>query len=107
MGALPFLGIMVGVFCGCTIVILFSIFQFKPKFLKTGTLVPEERLIPMMLGGVLLPAGMFWFGWTSNPHITWIAEALSGSFLGAGILLIFLQVRSVCVEDHGIDGIGS
>ncbi|CAG8422992.1 unnamed protein product [Penicillium salamii] len=59
-----------------------------------GSVSPEERLIPMAIGGIFLPIGMFWFGWTSSPHISWVPQVISGSFLGAGVLLIFLQVCS-------------
>lgn len=62
------------------------------KLRRTGRVDPEERLIPMIIGGVLAPIGMFWFALTSNSHITWIPQVISGGFLGAGMLLIFLQV---------------
>lgn len=54
----------------------------------------------MMIGGVFLPIEMFWFGWTSSPHIVWVLEVFSGAFLGAGVLFIFLQVSfHSCVEE--------
>jgi hypothetical protein len=46
----------------------------------------------MIIGGVQALIGMFWFAETSNPHITWIPQVISGGVLGAGVLLIFLQV---------------
>lgn len=49
-----------------------------------GKPVPEERLVPMMIGGFLLPVGMFWFAWTSNPNISWVPQVISGGFIGAG-----------------------
>lgn len=100
VGALPFLAITIGVMIGCLIIVYFSNTRFQSVMEKTGHVVPEERLIPMMIGGVLLPGGMFWFGWTSSPHITWVPEVISGGFLGAGILLIFLQVGIPSVQTH-------
>lgn len=94
VGALPFAAVIVGVAIGCAGVAIFSKTRFKNVMERDGHIVPEERLIPMMVGGVLLPAGMFWFGWTSNPHITWVPQVISGGFLGAGIILIFLQVKN-------------
>lgn len=92
VGALPFIAIICGVFVGCLIIVAFSVTRYRNIIRRTGSVNPEERLIPMAIGGVFLPMGMFWFGWTSNPHITWVPQAISGSFLGAGVLLIFLQV---------------
>lgn len=94
VGELPFIAIIVGVLVGCGIIVFFTKTRFQRILEKTGKVIPEERLIPMMIGGVLLPSGMFWFGWTSNPHITWVPQVISGGFLGAGVLLIFLQVSS-------------
>lgn len=92
VGQLPFLAITVGVLAGCAIIIIFTKTRFQAKLKQTGHVVPEERLIPMMVGGLLLPSGMFWFGWTSSPNITWVPQVISGGLLGAGVLLIFLQV---------------
>lgn len=92
VGALPFIAIACGVLVGCSFIIIFSKMRSRRAVERTEHVVPEERLIPMMVGGFLLPVGMFWFGWTSNPNITWIPQVISGGFLGAGILLIFLQV---------------
>lgn len=94
VGALPFIAMMCGVFVGCIIIIIFSLSRHRAIIRRTGSVNPEERLIPMAIGGILLPLGMFWFGWTSSPRITWVPQVISGSFLGAGVLLIFLQVRS-------------
>lgn len=92
VGALPFIAILIGVLVACVFIGVYSKTRFQRVMQEQGHVVPEERLIPMVIGGVLLPAGMFWFGWTSNPNIIWVPEVISGSFLGAGILLIFLQV---------------
>ncbi|KAJ6014361.1 hypothetical protein N7540_008952 [Penicillium herquei] len=93
VGALSFVEVACGMFIGCGIIIAFSLTRYRTIIRRTGSVNPEERRIPMMIEGILLPAGMFRFGWTSSPHITWVPEAFSGGLLGAGVLLIFLQVR--------------
>jgi len=52
----------------------------------------------MIVGGALLPIGMFWFAWTSNPNIIWVPQVISGSFIGAGVLLIFLQGLNYIID---------
>lgn len=76
VGALPFLGVLVGVVCGCIIISLITKTRFKRVMEQEG-LVPEERLVPMIIGGALLPAGLFWFGWTSYPTISPWPEIIS------------------------------
>lgn len=57
-------------------------------------MIPEERLVPMILGGAVFPIGLFWFAWTSDPNITWVPQVLAGIPIGMGVLLIFLQVSA-------------
>ena len=45
----------------------------------------------MMVGAFVLPIGLFWFGWTSNPHISWVPQVIAGVPIGAGCQMIFLQ----------------
>ncbi|PYI14593.1 MFS multidrug transporter [Aspergillus violaceofuscus CBS 115571] len=103
VGALPFVAVTCGVLVGCGIIITFTKTRFQAVLRREGHIVPEERLIPMMIGGVLLPAGMFWFGWTSNPSISWVPQAISGGFLGAGILLIFMQGLNYIIDCYGVN----
>jgi DHA1 family multidrug resistance protein-like MFS transporter len=37
--------------------------NFKRALLKHGKPIPEERLPPMIVGAIILPVGLFWFGW--------------------------------------------
>jgi len=52
----------------------------------------------MMVGGVALPAGLFWFAWTSSPNISWVPQVLSGIPIGFGVYLIFLQGLNYIVD---------
>ncbi|KAH0353619.1 MFS general substrate transporter, partial [Aureobasidium melanogenum] len=98
VGALPFAAIIVGVAFGSCFIAYFTKTRFARKMEETGDVVPEERMIPMIVGGALLPIGMFWFAWTSNPNIIWVPEVISGSFIGGGILLIFLQGLNYIID---------
>jgi multidrug resistance protein len=99
VGALPFLALIVGVACGAGLIAYTSKTKFKQALEKEGHVVPEARLPPMMVGGFIFPAGMFWFAWTSDPNITWVPQVISGGFIGMGMLLIFLQGERDNVHD--------
>ena len=99
VGALPFLGITIGVIIGVAIITYTSNTRFKRKMIANGGKpIPEERLVPMIVGAFLLPIGLFWFAWTSNPHISWVPQVLAGIPTGAGVLLIFLQGLSYIID---------
>jgi DHA1 family multidrug resistance protein-like MFS transporter len=98
VGALPFISITIGVLIGAGIIVWTSKTRFARKMAKHGRVIPEERLIPMILGGFIFPVGMFWFAWTSNPHITWVPQVLAGIPIGAGVLMIFLQGLNYIID---------
>ena len=99
VGSLPFLGITIGVVIGVAIITYTSNTRFKRKMQANGGKpIPEERLIPMIVGAFVLPIGLFWFAWTSNPHVSWVPQVLAGIPTGAGVLLIFLQGLSYIID---------
>lgn len=98
VAALPFLGILIGVLLGCAFIIFLTKTRFARKMKKHGRVVPEERLVPMFLGSVLLPIGLFWFGWTSNKDVSWVPQVIAGIPIGAGILIIFMQGLNYMID---------
>jgi MFS transporter, DHA1 family, multidrug resistance protein len=72
--------------------------RFARKMKKHGRVIPEERLPPMILGSIILPIGLFWFAWTSSPHITWVPQVIAGVPIGWGILMIFLQGLNYIID---------
>ncbi|KAL8698177.1 MAG: hypothetical protein Q9201_006717 [Fulgogasparrea decipioides] len=56
---------------------------------EAGSPVPEARLplsIPASLLG--LAGGLFWYGWSSYPHIHWILPTVGLALVGFGIMVI-------------------
>lgn len=98
IAGLPFIGILVGVLCGIVLIIWQTKTRFARKLAKEGRVVPEERLIPMMIASVLLPVGLFWFGWTSDPNINWAPQVIAGVPIGMGILVIFMQGLNYIID---------
>lgn len=70
IGALPFLGTLLGAAIGALINVANTPFYVRHLEANGGRPVPEARLPPMMLGALLFPAGLFLFGWTSNKDIS-------------------------------------
>ena len=99
MGALPFIGLIRGVVLAVGIIVYHSDTRFRRRMEENGgKSVPEERLIPMIIGAFLLPIGLFWFAWTSDPNISWVPQVLAGIPIGAGGQMIFLQGLSYIID---------
>jgi DHA1 family multidrug resistance protein-like MFS transporter len=98
IGALPFLGILVGVIAGSITISIITKTRFARKLKKHGRVIPEERLPSMIIGAVILPIGLFWFAWTSSPRISWVPQVLAGAPIGMGILMVFLPGLNYIVD---------
>ncbi|KAF9892439.1 hypothetical protein FE257_001547 [Aspergillus nanangensis] len=98
IAGLPFLALMIGVLCGVAFIIWQTKTRFARKLAKHGRVVPEERLIPMIPASILLPAGLFWFGWTSDKNISWVPQVIAGIPIGMGILVIFMQGLNYIID---------
>lgn len=101
VSALPYIGILVGVFIGCGINCLFEPWYFRQVIKAGNKPAPEARLPPMMIGSFLFPAGIFWLAWSGYyTYVHWIVPTLSGLLTGAGILLIFLQCLNYLLDAY-------
>lgn len=85
VAALPFVAIFIGVLLACAFLTWETKVVFTPKLIKAKKVIPEERLPPMMAGGVILVIGLFWFAWTSFPSINPWPQIISGVFIGCGV----------------------
>jgi DHA1 family multidrug resistance protein-like MFS transporter len=90
IGSLPFIAIFIGVLIACVSLAWETKVIFTPKFNKAKKVIPEERLPPMMVGGVILVVGLFWFAWTSQPSISPWPQIISGVFIGCGVSFTLL-----------------
>lgn len=98
IAGLPFIGILIGVICGVALIVWQTKTRFARKLAKHGRVTPEERLPPMMIASVLLPVGLFWFGWSSHPSTSWVAQVFAGIPIGMGILVIFMQGLNYIID---------
>ena len=101
VSGLPFFGMVVGIFIVATYIIWTSK-QYNKKLEANGGIpVPEWRLPPVMIGGVLFALGLFWFGWGGYKRsVHWIVPTLSGLFTGFGLLAIFIQCFNYLIDSY-------
>ncbi|KXG53352.1 Major facilitator superfamily domain, general substrate transporter [Penicillium griseofulvum] len=102
IGGLAFIGVMIGMIGA----VAYSIPENKryAKLLAKngGYAPPEARLPPCMLASIALPIGLFWFAWTNDPSIHWLASVAAGVPFGFGMLLVFLSVFNYLIDAYTI-----
>ena len=102
LGGLAFLGIGVGMMFG----VLLNAFVFNPRYLQqsqaarqSGKMIAPEARLPMAcVGGLMLPASLFAFAWTSYPSIQWAAPICLSAPFGTGTVLIFLASNTYLID---------
>ena len=72
VGSLPFIAILVGV-AFAAYINMWGQGYYRKRIVATNTkILPEARLVPMMIGSFFFAAGLFIMGWTADPNIHWI-----------------------------------
>ncbi|KAK1516554.1 hypothetical protein CABS01_06521 [Colletotrichum abscissum] len=61
---------------------------------------PEFRLPPAMFGSILVPVGIFMFGWSMYPWVHWIVPIVGTAMFGAGNILLFTGIWTFLVEAY-------
>ncbi|EOO01803.1 putative fluconazole resistance protein 1 protein [Phaeoacremonium minimum UCRPA7] len=93
----------IGMFVGMVIAAFTSPvwYNIREKLIeKNGKSEPEFRLPSVIAGSILVPIGMFWFGWTTYRSIHWIVPIIGSAVFGAGTLLVFNGVFTFLVDAY-------
>ncbi|KZF25574.1 MFS multidrug transporter [Xylona heveae TC161] len=101
VGGLPYFGMITG-FALASLYMFLTQPSYNRKLAANKNMpVPEWRLPPVIVGGVVFAMGLFWFGWSGYKRdVHWIAPTLSGLFSGFGLLCIFLQLMNYIVDAY-------
>lgn len=92
---------MVAVSIGALLATVLSIYQekFATRIGKMST-TPEGRLFFACVESILMPIGLFWFGWTSFPSIPWIVPTLAVGCATMGIFSIYLATFNYLADTY-------
>jgi len=88
---LSFLGLFVGSFLAMPPFFAYLYYVQEPKYNEHGELKPEERMPVAIVGSLLVPICLFWFGWTSRESIHWIVPIIGSSLFSVAALLLFVS----------------
>ena len=77
------------------------------RFLKSrarrsshGVLKPEYRLVPLLPGALLVPTGLFLYGWSAQRAWPWLVPIIGTAFLGAGLNSILLSLQTYLIDAY-------
>jgi MFS family permease len=86
---------------GSVLAMFLSIFQDTLAERRDGwNTTPEHRLYFSCVESVLLPIGLFMFGWSSQYHVHWIVPSLAVGLSTMGIFSIYLAVFNYLADTY-------
>ncbi|CAK7225529.1 hypothetical protein SCUCBS95973_005896 [Sporothrix curviconia] len=104
---LSFMGLFVGMIVGAFFAPLWGSIRLrlmvkrqKDLGLDTPVSEPEDRLPSVMVGALLVPIGIFWFGWTSYPSVHWIVPIIGSGVFAVGTLFVFSGIFTFFVDTY-------
>nr|XP_019050254.1 hypothetical protein I302_00680 [Kwoniella bestiolae CBS 10118]OCF29184.1 hypothetical protein I302_00680 [Kwoniella bestiolae CBS 10118] len=59
---------------------------------------PEYRLVLTQTGMIIMPIGLFIYGWTADSHTHWIAPIIGQYIIGIGLILPFNTIQNFLVD---------
>ena len=88
---LSFLGLFVGAFLVMPPFFAYLYYVQEPKYNEKGDLKPEERMPVAIVGALIVPICLLWFGWTSRESVHWIVPIIGSSLFSVAALLLFVS----------------
>ncbi|KAK9239408.1 putative drug/proton antiporter YHK8-like protein 3 [Lipomyces kononenkoae] len=70
------------------------------KLWPSHMLSPEGWLYSACIESILLPVGLFWFGWSASPNVSWVVPAVAIGSCTVGIFNIYLAVFNYLAETY-------
>ncbi|PYI36110.1 MFS general substrate transporter [Aspergillus indologenus CBS 114.80] len=86
---------------GALLITVISIYQDKiAQHYNLLPRTPEARLYFVCVEAVLMPIGLFWFGWTSYSSIAWISPTMAIGCATMGIFAVYLAVFNYLADTY-------
>ncbi|KAG9100762.1 hypothetical protein FRC06_003760 [Ceratobasidium sp. 370] len=59
---------------------------------------PEYRIPSMFIGTVLVPIGLFWYGWSAQAKLHFMMPIIGAGIFGAGMMFSFMPIQLYLVD---------
>ena len=100
---LTFLGLGIGCLSGLLVIGAISdrILKAKSKLTPespSGSMKPEYRLPPLVVGAFFIPAGLFMYGWSAQYITHWIVPEIGTFLIGIGTISVLMCITTYLVD---------
>ncbi|KAH9904402.1 MFS general substrate transporter [Xylariomycetidae sp. FL2044] len=102
IAGLSYIGVMIGQLLAMFLYVYLETVYRKRIAKNPAKATPEARLDPAMIGSVILPAGLFWFAWTTFSNIHWVVSIIGSTFFGMGQVLLFISLINYVVDAYTV-----
>ena len=75
-------------------------YHLRPQFSSSGTLTPEKRLPPAIVGACIIPIALLIFGWSARPSIHWIVPIFGSSLSGVANVLLYYSILNYIPDSY-------
>ncbi|QDS73634.1 hypothetical protein FKW77_002189 [Venturia effusa] len=101
IGGLNYISLGIGFFLGTQLnaPIMDRIYR-RLKGKNNGIGKPEFRIPLMFIGSLLVPIGLFWYGWSAQARIHWIMPNIGAAFFAAGSIVCFQCMQTYIVDSY-------
>ncbi|KAF3058488.1 Conidial yellow pigment biosynthesis polyketide synthase [Daldinia childiae] len=103
ISGLAFLGLGIGCMSGVTLVnTTTERYAARQMRKNNGERKPEYKIFLLPIGAVLLPAGLFIYGWTARYQVHWIVPIIGEGIAGMGIMTMFFSTVTYLIDSFTI-----
>lgn len=101
IGGLNYISLGLGFFLGAQICAPINDRIYRRlKKTNNDTGKPEFRVPMMVPGAVLVPIGLFWYGWSAQARIHWIMPNIGACIFAAGTIVSFQCIQTYIVDAY-------
>lgn len=89
-----------GLFLLCNAIVIMIAVGLNAPSRAGKDLLPESCLLPALFASVFIPAGIFFFGWTSRPGMHWSISTIGIVFSTGGFVIILQSIFAYIVLSY-------
>ncbi|KAK5124307.1 hypothetical protein LTR85_002010 [Meristemomyces frigidus] len=101
IGGLNYISLGLGYFLGTQITAPINDRIYRRLRTRNDGVGRSEFRIPLMVpGSIIMPIGLFWYGWTAQTHQHWILPNIGAVIYSAGAIMIFQCIQTYIVDAY-------
>ncbi|GEQ69705.1 hypothetical protein JCM33374_g3379 [Metschnikowia sp. JCM 33374] len=95
---LMFLSLGVGFILGVIVWTIALGYVYEKLVEKNGVAKPEYRLPCLFISAIIMPIGLFWYGWSAQYKLHWIMPCLGSGIFAFGLVCVFQALQAYLID---------